>query len=254
MNEWMNRWEEFRKSAANFHQFLTVEDLIHATHISLKNQYLYVETPKVACSTVKRMLIDAEYGREVKYTTSEHLPFREFSPLLNPRQVGDFKTFVQRKDIFKFCFVRNLFTRLLSCYLEKILNRKPQSHQIYIQLGYGLFSDKTISFPEFIHAVIRQPLQQMDPHWRIQYYGTFQPGIRFNFIGRFETFERDLQYFTKQIGLDFASCYWVENQHATGANHQIQHYYTSELIEKVIRKYQDDFEFFGYPKDLPVYL
>lgn len=250
MSDWMKRWNDFQRSAEKCFRFLKPKDLMHATHISLKNKYLYVETAKVACSTIKKLLIDAEYEGQVTPVTGEYLHFREFSPLLNARQVGNFQTFLNRSDIFKFCFVRNPYTRLLSCYLDKIKERRGPNDSLMIQLGYGPFSDKVLSFEEFVDAVTAQTIGLMDPHWRTQYYATFQDGIDYNFIGKFENFDNDFRHAISQINIDFDQYYMIQNGHATNAGEQLKQYYTSTLLEKVYQKYKIDFDYFGYDKEL----
>jgi len=250
MREWMNRWNEFQKSAEKCYRFLKAEEVMYATHISLKNKYLYVHTPKVACSTIKQFLINAEYEGKTPPVTGEVVHFREFSPLLNARQVGDFQTFINRPDIFKFCFVRNPYTRLLSCYLDKIKQRKPESNSLLIQLGYGPFSDNVLSFEEFVDAIMAQTIGLMDQHWRIQYYMTFQEGLDYDFIGKFENFELDFRHAISQTNIDFEEYYRVQNGHATNAGEQLKQYYTPALMEKVYDKYKIDFDYFGYEKEL----
>jgi dermatan 4-sulfotransferase 1 len=250
MSDWNTRWQDFQKSAEHCYPFLRPEDLIHASHISLQNKYLYVETPKVACSTIKKLLIDAEYEGRVPFSEMEYIHYREFSPLLNARQVGDFRDFLGRKDIFKFCFVRNPYSRLLSCYLDKIAKRKGQHYWPQIELGYGSFYDKALTFVEFVEAVCAQPIRHMDPHWRIQYYATFQAGIDYDYIGRFENFEADLKFAIGQTKIDFEKYYQIKAGHATGAKGLLNEFYTEEISEKVYWKYQKDFEYFGYDKNI----
>lgn len=250
MSDWMNCWNDFQKSAEKCFRFLRAEDLMHTTHISLHNKYLYVETAKVACSTIKKILINGEYAGKAALVSGEKVHFREFSPLINARQVGNFQVFLNRPDIFKFCFVRNPYARLLSCYLDKIKQRKPQSHPLMIQLGYGPFSEKILSFEEFVNAVIEQPVGVMDGHWRTQYYATFQEGIDYDFIGRFENFEKDLKKAIKQTNIDFDKYYSVQDGHATKASEQLNSYYTPELAEKIYQKFKIDFDYFGYDKEL----
>ena len=244
----MTRWHQFQKSAEPCFRFLKAEDLMHATHISLQHKYLYVETPKVACSTVKKILIDAEYGGRVENTEMEYYHYREFSPLLNARQVGPFDQFLARKDVFKFCFVRNPYTRLLSCYLDKIAKRKGQEYQLMIQLGYGPFSDKVLSFAEFVEGVIQQPVQYMDHHWRTQYYATFQEGIEYDFIGRFESIEDDLKNILGKINSNFMKYWGEESRHGTKSQNYIDEYYSDKLEQIVFEIYRKDFEYFGYKR------
>ena len=100
----MTRLKDFQRNAFPCYRFLKPEDFVHGSHISLRHKYLYVETPKVACSTIKRILLDAEYEGQITFNNPEYIHFREFSPLINPMQVGNIKQFLARPDIFKFCF------------------------------------------------------------------------------------------------------------------------------------------------------
>ncbi|MEM7371120.1 MAG: sulfotransferase family protein [Bacteroidota bacterium] len=249
--DWTKRWDEFRQGAADCLNHLQPDELDYASNISLQHRYIYVETAKVGCSTIKKLLIKAEYGDLVDAKAADHVHFRDFSPLLNAKQVGDFREFVHREDIFSFCFVRNPYSRLLSAYLDKIAKQKPEHQELMIQLGYGPFSEKILSFEEFVNAVIDQPVLTMNTHWRTQYYATFQHGITYDFIGRFESFEQDLRIAMDRIGIDMDTYYQVQAGHATHASQKLDAYYTPDLAEKVYRKYLIDFEHFSYPKELP---
>jgi len=79
---------------------------------------------------------------------------REFSPLIKPSQVGNFDKFLNRNKLFKFCFVRNPYTRLLSAYFEKIKLGKSQKCSILLHMGkYPYNLNTEISFSEFVHVV-----------------------------------------------------------------------------------------------------
>lgn len=250
--DWTKRWNEFRQGAGDCLNYLRPDELDYGSNISLQHKYIYMETAKVGCSTIKKLLIKAEYGELVDHKAADHVHHRAFSPLLNAKQVGNFLEFVHREDIFSFCFARNPYTRLLSAYLDKIAKRKPEHEDLMIQLGYGPFSEHVLSFEEFVYAVSEQPVLNMNIHWRTQYYATFQHAIRYDFIGRFESFEPDLRFAMDRIGIDMEKYYQVQAGHATQASQKLAEYYTPELIEKVYQVYQIDFEYFRYPKGLPV--
>ena len=92
-------------------------------NISVKKGYLYVETPKVACSTIKRSLQLLEVGPEI-VPPPRKIHERSCSPLLTPSQVGSlFLECAYSDNFFRFCFVRNPYTRILSCYLDKVYNQ-----------------------------------------------------------------------------------------------------------------------------------
>ncbi|MEO1437295.1 MAG: sulfotransferase family protein, partial [Bacteroidota bacterium] len=152
---------------------------------------------------------------------------------------------------FKFCLVRNPYTRLLSAYLDKIAQQKPQIHSIKIGLGRAEDDPRAVSFSEFIDTVIQQAVPEMDHHWRRQYEHTYQATIDYDFIGRFEQFEQDFLHILDRLQIDKRQYYQPEQRHATNASALLQEYYTEALAEKVYQKYQIDFEYFGYPRALP---
>src|SRR5579862_1067334 len=178
---------EFLADISGLHPHLPVSDVVYGTNISLQYNYIFVETPKCGCTAIKAALQrlelrDPDFARE----NLEDIHVRESSPLLNPRQVGSFRKLINRPEIFKFCFVRHPFTRLLSCYLDKIQRNRPQKAAILRQVGFPEDRlDTVLTFDQFVRAVVEQPISLMDPHWRVQYYQTMQVGIKYDFIGRF---------------------------------------------------------------------
>ena len=166
---------------------------------------------------------------------------------MNPRQVPSFRDLLADEAFFKFCFVRNPFTRLLSCYLDKIQRNRPQKAAILRQLGLPEHRlEAPVSFEQFVKAVVEQPVTLMDGHWRVQYYQTLQPGIRFDFIGRFERLAQDMRIAGGRIAQDFGSYFGGEVYNGTDAGAAAEHYLTADLKREIRRKYEIDFEHFGY--------
>lgn len=226
----------------------------YAVHISLRYKYIFVETPKVACSTIKCTLQQLELNdSNLHWDEFEDIHNRTLSPLLQPSQVGDFDKLNQDKEYFKFCFVRNPYTRLLSAYIEKIKGNKLQKRSILAQLGYEVENiSREITFGEFVHAVVAQPIGFMDPHWRPQYYQTFQDSIQYDHVGKFEQFDENFKIVIRKFGAkDFTDFLSTERRHASSANPNVQDYYSKALRDLVFKKYQKDFDFFGYAPDLP---
>jgi len=239
---------ELEKTVSKHCPFIPFDQIDYAINISLKHNYLYTETPKVACSTIKTILqqieLELTHFQRIHF---EDIHFRQYSPLLKPSQIGNFDDFLQ-KNIFKFCFVRNPYTRLLSAYLDKIQKNQPMKKSVLLHLGKNSADlSQAISFEEFVHVVCEQPISNMDPHWRIQYFQTFQQGIQYDFIGKLENINDDLNFVINRLNLQPTPTTHIEDRHATHSNDLIHQFYKPDLLKMVEKKYAIDFEHFNYP-------
>lgn len=248
---------EFEKSVGYMCKYVPTWDLEYLSHISLKHKYLFVETPKVACSTIKRTLQSIEYENpDFKHKDFVDVHKREYSPLLRPSQTEDYPSYVASEDVFKFCFVRNPYTRLLSAYLDKIRGEQEKKYGILLQTGRDMTDyEAEIPFHEFVHAICEQPFSAMDIHWRPQYYQTFQDSINYDLVGRFESFSTDFENVITRVmkgDSEVARSYLKnETRHATNASEMVRKFYGLRLSHKVYNKYKIDFEAFGYGRRLP---
>lgn len=262
MADWMTVFKECQRAAQPLHPRVPWQDFHNAFLISSRYGYLFTNVPKVACTTIRKLLIDAEFG--VVESTEERMDtiyFKEFLPFLNILQLGDIPTFLGRTDVYRFCFVRNPYTRLLSAYLDKIVRGKAERDPILKQLGISHRPDTELSFETFVKAVQDQPVLYQDHHWRVQYYQSFQEGINYDFIGRFESFDADLDAVARRLGMTEylrtethrnGSRKAIGQDHATGADGRIAEFYTPELQELVFKIYRKDFDYFGYGEALPI--
>jgi len=106
---------------------------------------------------------------------------------------------------FAFSFVRHPYDRLVSAYNDKIISKNDKGyHRVIkdIQRSFG-----TVSFENFLRYVIRD-LQKhyqcqetisncqhkADVHWRPFYQRCGYCDVNYNFIGRMESFNRDVQF------------------------------------------------------------
>ena len=243
---------KFHDNLSRYAKYTTLEQLNYAVYVSLKNKYVFVETAKVACSTIKLTLQRFELGDEnFSRENFEDIHDRNFSPLLKLQQVPNFDVLLKQDHYFRFCFVRNPYTRILSAYLDKIAGNSFREKSIVLsQLGHNMRDMSIpISFEQFVSAVEKQPLSMMDNHWRPQYYSTYQDTINYDFIGKLERFDEDYSYVMDKLG---ASDYYIkESRHATGSSSKFAEYYTEDLLERVCKLFQIDFEKFGYNKEAP---
>jgi len=210
-------------------------------HWSTERRYIFVETPKVACSAIKRVLqTDARAG--VAPTGDVH--DRDASPL--PRAMDDiaaFRALCEDPATFRFCFVRNPYSRILSCYLDKFVANEWERDRLAPKLG--LSPDAPPSFRDFLRAVEGQPEHARDIHWASQVFLLRPNRFRYSFVGRFELFDAQFAKVCRHLGLSYAPSS-VDKAHATSAGDMLRDYFGAEEVDLLKAIYADDFRFFGY--------
>lgn len=232
-----------REEIAGLAKPLHADKFERSVHISLKYGYAYFETPKVACSTVKLTLFRAELeDTNFSYAENRQIHIASLGPLLSPMKVPGVAKRLDR--LFKFCFVRDPGVRVVSAYLDKIQRNKPQKAAVVRALGRSE-ADANVSFDEFVGVVCDQDPLAMDPHWGVQYYQVFRSKIAHDFVGRFETFDRDFSKVLEHAGIEPA---YRQNakSHATKAETQSSEFLTPALRVKIEDKFKLDYEAFGY--------
>ena len=112
------------------------------------------------------------------------------------------------------------------------------------------------SFEEFIRYILagvhkRAGIARMNYHWQPYSVLCQVCKFKYNFIGKYETFNDDFTYFLKRLNV---SDWNIQKRH--GASGQMTQYYQElystlpdELICKLMRLYHDDFRLFNYRVD-----
>ena len=219
----------------------------YLSNISDRKGFLYMEVPKVACSTVKRtlQLVEVEKRSEL---LDDSVHNKEESPLLsfsNSRTKLD--KILSGEEYFRFAFVRNPFTRILSAYLDKAVKNDWEKNRLMPDLG--LNPEKEIKFIDFLKAVKDVEDYKRDIHWTSQSYILRQDIIKYNIIGKFEKFEEDFTKALKRIcGKNYKEYYTEHRPHSTGASDQLSEYLGKEEEQIILDIYQQDFKEFGYSR------
>ena len=187
----------------------------------------------------------------------EDIHFRSTSPLQGP--FVDPANFIKAQtdsSWTRFTFVRNPYSRIVSCFLNKFQDRSrendPKAYRRMLN-GLGLDIRRQPDFLEFLNAVKEQPFGQMDIHWLPQTLvlkGFVAPAI----IGRFESFKTDFSHILQQISGE--NCPTIED-----ARKYYAHSYSTDAVsmvgriigrkerELVTEIYEKDFEVLGYSPD-----
>ncbi len=222
----------------------------YVTHISRRHQCVFVEVPKAGCSVVKRVLQYSEVdGQGIDPEASVH--DRSLSPLAAPISDGfDLdEIFGEQSPWFRFSFVRNPYSRALSCYLEKIAGEQWLRDLRLPELGFDPHDD--VSFTDFLTKVAEQEPREMDIHWAPQHHILSLRRVRYGYLGRFEFFQQDLRRLVDILGLEVPEELLLRRTaHVTGAADKLHQYYDAETLELVQRIYRKDFDLLGYGRDL----
>lgn len=218
----------------------------YLTHISPRHRCVFVEVPKAGCSVVKRVLQYCEVAGE-GFDPSASVHDRSISPLAAPLKGGFAldEVFGTPSPYYRFSFVRNPYTRALSCYLEKIAGEQWLREKRLPDLGFDPQGE--VSFVEFLRAVAEQPPADMDIHWAPQHFLLSLAQVRYDFLGRFENFHDDLRRMIHAVGLTVPEPLLQQGTaHATGAGGRLEEYYDAEALELVQQIYREDFTGLGY--------
>ena len=145
---------------------------------------------------------------------------------------------------FVFSFVRSPFTRVASCWYDKIIKNPKTMQYLDLPLVAGM------SFEDFINAICKIPDKCSDPHFAGQTYliSNNKKVILPNFIGKFETMAKDWSIINKKLSNKLPV---LENLNNSQNNDDYYNsIYTTDLRKKVYNRYKEDFERW-YPDENP---
>lgn len=235
------------------------DQLLYTVNISPKFRYVYIDNPKTGCSSLKSALVELEMRNcpsALDWYDWKVFHDRSVSPLkrLNDHLWGGtLQSLVSQKYRF-ITFVRNPYSRLLSCYRDKILGNKPHKSAILQRLGRAdQAPDTMVSFDDFILAVTGQSDREMDPHWRVQSSQILYDIVNYHFIGRFESYGSHFRECFFRLGIQETDIPQLRHLHRTQPNapEPYDKYYTKKLQNLVYERYRKDFENFDYAYELP---
>lgn len=197
---------------------------------------IFISLAKNANTTINRMFFD-KLG--LPYDPNDyHSIHRYKSKHLNITQ----KEFLSMntENLFVFAFTRNPFSRLISSYENKIVNEK------YWNMNYNYFGMfyHEMPFREFAEKVCRIPDWWADIHFRSQTKDIYPKDINnIDYIGKVENFSQDIKPIINMFNLPTPT---ITNR-TKGEQRDSTKYYTERLIQKVEKRYKDDFTKLDYP-------
>lgn len=192
--------------------------------------------PKAANSTIAINLAAIKFGETIDSKVAKSI-FATPSSLKT-------KNLEQFNALYKFTFVRNPYSRILSAYLDKIARKKQHLRYSY---SYLVAKGPEPSFDDFCEYLGKGGLHD-NIHWAPQTSILLLPLNSFDFIGKIENLEADLRTVMQSIGHANALPE-IKNRptdHNTGADTKIEEYYTPKTRAIISELYKKDFELLEY--------
>jgi hypothetical protein len=222
-----------------------------------KRNIIYVLVPKAASTRIRLTLARATGQHMRSLDPSRRCKYRgPYGP--RSMTVGSFFRLATSCETLRFSFVRNPYARAVSCWADKFCNKRLVSGNLFVEfylanrreidskLPEG--ADRTLSFFDFVIFAAAMAKRRCDIHIQTQHDILSMPGIKLDFVGKVETFQKDFVRVLDHISASDA----VRRDAAVPVNESHcddwQDYYTSELADRIYQAYECDFDYFGYPR------
>lgn len=242
MNLLPSRLRTYRKVIKNYFRY-DDKDLDPVEYLALDDKkLLYIVISKVACTSIKATIgknygIQSNESRGLDIHTKKEWN-RIFGKLNKPYS-----------DYFKFTFVRNPFSRLVSCYNDRVITKTPD-HSYHFK-SYPISIPPNISFSDFIHRIVNIPDYLADRHFKSQSYSIYRNDtITPDFIGKLESLSEDWKKIANLFQLpDTIESLNKGTMKNTPEKLDFRTFYNPQLVAMVYEKYKQDIERFGYQKE-----
>lgn len=219
--------------------------LRQALRANPENGFLYLNNPKVGCSTIKAALWSGVRGA-LPESASGSVHVLEGSPFLDWLDDAG-----AAAGLFVFTAVRNPYQRIVSAYLDKIAPAVGEIWETFVKQA-GL-DGAALSFDAFIEVLSGLPPERFDPHWRPQYLNTLQPFLRPNLVVDLEALDGTLPMVLDRLfpGRVVEVSDRRPRSHGTSARVTWRaHLADAATLRRVEEIFQGDFACFDYAMDL----
>jgi Sulfotransferase family len=229
----------------------TAAKLNYLIHYDQDHNVAYFETPKVACTSIKKYMQDKVYGTPRNLEEKGLVHDRSLSPI---QPLQDYEPDIIKAvffgDVRRFSFVRNPYSRILSGYLDKIVTNQWEKDRHLPTLGFA--PNATPSLSEFLEALKRLPQDDHDIHFAKQSTLLQAKHVTYDFLGRFERFDEDFARLKDLFYNDTTNDNYATfgKHHASNAGDKVNTYFGTAERDLVLDMYGADFELLGYSTDI----
>ena len=153
------------------------------------------------------------------------------------------------RDYFRFTICRNPWSRIVSCFKDKIrpaeYNGEGFTDGVALPLQRFEAFYGGMSFTEFVEAVCKIPDSEADHHFQSQTYQLVNSKgeLLVNYIGKLETMERSLEDIHQKTGLQLRD---AKRLNVTGARKSYHEFYSPALSKAIGARFSADIELLKY--------
>ncbi|XP_033745750.1 carbohydrate sulfotransferase 14-like [Pecten maximus] len=221
--------------------------------------------PKIACSQWQMMFITltGKVNTSLLNLGNVHKKYRSKLKFLSGYSLGKRKIILEKYK--KYIVVRNPLERILSAYRNKLVPtgthyqfgniRKIIVKRYRANTSPNSEGEYVVNFLEFVKFLIDEKPEYYNSHWR-RYTSLCLPCvIKYDFVGKYETINRDADFILKEIGVppNIRFPQRSETYKTVATVKTFEKFYSqipTEYIRKLMNIYQSDYDLFGYPKSL----
>ena len=185
--------------------------------ISHARKFIWFRVPKAGSSTILTHLRESEVFLDMERAGRIHYPVKLY------------------EDYFKFAFVRNPWSRLVSCWKNKVVDSNVEFNFDPAEL------ERMQHFEAFVDFAASLDIETCNSHLRTQTALIDLNNI--DYLGRMESFDDDVNHIFRELGLKEKA---VVPRNVSSSSKPYQDYYSQELAAKVAQIYRKDIRMFGY--------
>jgi len=234
--------------------------LFFGSYVGDNLNYVFVATPKAACSTMKWILVDLEnrhvalkhYGKQSRREMIIHARNHSIKNLMQVTDAERVKLLTD-KNAVRFCVVRNPYARFVSAWADKIRQKEPNFGNVWKSIADYFDTDPKLcpTFAQFARWVVEtQQAEYCNNHWRSMSHLLLPDLLRYTHVLHTENLEVELDAVLKIIAPSRNAAELLK-KHRINESLPIdwQSCYDEETAKLVAKFYQEDFKRFAYPSD-----
>lgn len=246
-----------RAQAAGYVGDYAVARLSYGSFVSMERRYMFVETPKAACTSWKRLIVALE-GAALELARTPYQRETRLDMLIHQRRYVGVPTLLDiapecREEILGgssdwhvFALCRNPFSRVVSVFENKVRFGEP-GYQHLARFGEMRQSSIQAAFASFVSEIVADPAQREgDAHLQPQSELLLPKLIPYKRVYRIEEMSDALEALRAHLEKrERAAPISIERLNESSA-HPWRSYYDEVTAAMVRDAYAADFESFGY--------